>query len=412
MAQLEVSFNQEEILQLLFMDRDAAFQKLLTIILNKILRAESEEQLKATPWERTAERTDSRNGFRDRGLVTRIGSITLRVPRHRNQPFRTLIFDNYSRSEAALVAAMAEMVVCGVSTRKIAKIMEKLCGTTYSKSAVSALCRELDKPVEDFRNRMLTGQYPFVTVDATYFKVRENHRVVSKAFMIACGTNEQGVREVIGFGVYPRETADTWTDFLKSLRKRGLTGALMFTSDAHEGILKAISRVYPDVPWQRCQFHFARNIIDKTPQKYQIGLRTELQEMFSSASLREAMKKRDEIIADYRDIAESAMICLEEGFESCMTARVFSDGIYRNYRTSNHLERLNRELKKRSRVIGVFMNETSLLRLMGSVLIEAHERIQTGRKMFSPAAYSALSVPELTAKLKQMAEEQRMLLAA
>ena len=181
MAQLNITLNQEEILQLLSNDRNEVFRKLLESSLNSVLKAESQEQLKAQPYERTLDRTDSRNGSRERKLQTRIGTITLNVPRHRNQPFKTMLFDNYSRSEAALISTMSEMVVHGVSTRKVSQIVETLCGTSVSKSAVSEVCKDLSREVEDFRNRQLTGPYPFLTIDATYFKVRENHRVISKA---------------------------------------------------------------------------------------------------------------------------------------------------------------------------------------------------------------------------------------
>ena len=179
------------------------------------------------------------------------------------------MFDNYSRSEAALVVCMAEMVVNGVSTRKVSTVMETLCGTSYSKSTVSEACKKLDENVKEFRERPLAGSYPFVTIDATYFKVRENNRVISKAFMIAYGTNDQGKREILGFGVYQNESKETWKQFLQGLKDRGLKNVLMFTSDAHEGIINAISKVFPNVPWQRCQFHFSRNISDKVPKKYQ-----------------------------------------------------------------------------------------------------------------------------------------------
>ena len=170
MAQLNITLNQDEILQLLSDNREDVFKKLLTESLNAILKAESTEQLGAERYERSEERTDSRNGSRERKLNTRLGTITLSVPRHRDKPFKTMIFDNYSRSEAALVASMAEMVVNGVSTRKISKVMETLCGTSYSKSTVSEVCKELDILVDGFKNCPLEGIYPFLYVDATYFK--------------------------------------------------------------------------------------------------------------------------------------------------------------------------------------------------------------------------------------------------
>ena len=412
MAQLNITLNQEEIQALLLEDQGEAFKKILQASLNKILQAESAEQLKAGPYERSEERTDSRNGSRDRDLNTRVGRITLQVPRHRNIPFKTLVFENYSRSEAALVAGMAEMVVNGVSTRKVSRVMETLCGTSFSKSAVSEVCKDLDKAVKEFRNRPLEGDYPFLTVDATYFKVRENSRVISKAFMIAYGTNAEGHREILGFGVYANESTATWTDFLMGLKKRGLTGLLMITSDAHDGILNAIGKVFPTVPWQRCQFHFIRNITDKAPKKYQAGLQTELQELFNCKTLTEARKLRDRIMEDYRDVAESAVTCLDEGFESAMTVMLLPAWLRRFYRTSNQIERLNKELKRRSKVIGVFPNEDSVLRLMGSVLIERHDAIQAGRAVFSKESLASLMNSDVPAKLIVIAEEQRQLRAA
>ena len=412
MAQLNITLNQEEIQALLLDDRGEAFKQLLQTSLNKILQAESAEQLKAAPYERSEERTDCRNGSRDRDLNTRVGRITLHVPRHRNVPFKTLVFDNYSRSEAALVASMAEMVVNGVSTRKVSRVMETLCGTSFSKSAVSDVCKDLDKTVKEFQTRPLEGDYPFLTVDATYFKVRENSRIISKAFMIAYGTNTEGHREILGFGVYANESSATWTDFLLSLKKRGLTGLLMITSDAHEGILNAIGKVFPTVPWQRCQFHFSRNITDKAPKKYQTGLRAELQELFNCKTIAEARKVRDRIIEDYRDVAESAVACLDEGFESAMTVMLLPAWLRRFYRTSNQIERLNKELKRRSKVIGVFPNEDSVLRLMGSVPMERHDAMLGGRAVFSKDSLSALLKSDIPAKLIVIAEEQRRLRAA
>ena len=412
MAQLNITLNQDEILQLLLVDREEAFRKLLQRTLNDILKVESQEQLQAAPYERSDSRLDSRNGLRDRELKTRIGRITLAVPRHRNVPFKTLIFDNYSRSEAALVTAMAEMVVNGVSTRKVSRVIESLCGTSVSKSSVSEICKNLDKEVESFRNRPLEGRYPFLTVDATYFRVRENNRVISKALMIAYGTNEQGHREILGFAAYRNESKDTWQDFLKSLKKRGLKGVIMITSDAHEGIIHAISEVFPTVPWQRCQFHFSKNVVDKTPKKYQTGIRAELQEMFACNTLKEARNKKDQIIQEYQDVAETAMSCLDEGFESAMTAMILPLGMQRFFRTSNAVERLNKELKRRSQVIGIFPNEESLIRLMGSVLIEQNSLSQSGKVIFKKESYEALLTSDVQEKLLVMAKEQATMLAA
>ena len=412
MAQLNITLNQEEILQLLSKDHDQAFRELLKSSLNSILMAESTAQLKAEPYERSEERTDSRNGTRERELKTRIGRITLTVPRHRNVPFKTLVFENYSRSEAALIASMAEMVVSGVATRKVSNIMETLCGTTFSKSSVSDVCKDLDEKVEEFRNRPLSGSYPFLTVDATYFKVRVSHRIISRAFMIAYGTNQNGHREILGFGVFDNESKTTWNAFLQSLKDRGLKDLLMITSDAHEGIQDAISKVFPDVPWQRCQFHFSKNISEKAPKKYQAGIRAELQEMWNCDTIDAARKRRDAIIADYKDVAESAMMCLDEGFESAMTVMMLPQYLRKYFRTSNHIERLNKELKRRSSVIGIFPNESSLLRLMGSVLLERNDVLNARKAIFSPETYAALINSSTVTDLRKLAAEQQMLRAA
>ena len=413
MAQLNITLNQDEILQLLSNDRDAAFAELLKDTLNCILKAESTEQLKAEPYERTDQRTAKRNGYRDRPFTTRIGTLILRVPKHRDgEPFKTYIFDNYSRSESALIITMAEMVVNGVSTRKVPKIMETLCGKRFSKSTVSEACKELDEIVKECRDRQLILEYPFLTVDATYFKVRENHRVISKAFMIGYATNNEGHREIIGFNIYHKESKATWNDFLKGLKARGLKGVRMITSDAHEGVIDAIRKQFPNVPWQRCQFHFSRNITQKTPAKYQKGLAAELQEMFNCKTIEEARDRRDAIIEDYKDVAEKAMECLDEGFEDAMTVMVLPRFLHKYYRTSNQIERLNKELKRRSKVIGVFPNEESLIRLMGAVLLERHEALSSVRCIFNSKTYQNLFSPELSAKLIKIADEQSRLLVA
>lgn len=413
MAQLNITLNQEEILQLLSNDRNETFKTLLQESLNGILKAESEEQLKAAPYERTEDRTDSRNGTRERELTTRIGTITLTVPRHRNTPFKTMVFDNYTRSEAAFVAGMAEMVVNGVSTRRVSKVVETLCGTSISKSAVSELCKDLDEKVSAFRDRQLEGVFPFVALDATYFKVRENHRVISKAFMIAYATNSCGTREVIGFGIYPRESKNTWEDFLRSLENRGLKGVLMITSDAHEGLRHAVDRVFPEVSWQRCTFHLTRNIIDKTPKSYQKGLSAELQDIWNAKNLEEAIKRRDQIFNDYQDVAAAAMECLDAGFDDAVTVMALPGYMRKYYRTSNPVERLNRELKRRSKVIGVFPNTNSLMRLMGSILEEKHyETLAQARSMFNATAYESFMKSTAPADLLRIAHLQHMLLAA
>lgn len=410
MAQLNITLNQEEILQLLSENRPDAFKMLLQESLNSILQAESTAQLGAQKYERTEERSDSRNGSRERELHTRIGTIDLTVPRHRNVPFKSLIFDNYSRSEVALVSSMCEMVINGVSTRKVTQVVETLCGTSYSKSMVSEVCKDLDQVVHAFKNRPLEAEYPFLIVDATYLKVRENHRIVTKALFVALATNRESKREVIGFEVYNAETKNTWFEFISTLKKRGLKGLRMITSDAHPGIINAISKVYPDVPWQRCQTHFSRNIIEKVPSKYQKGLHSELLDMYNAPSLKEAEIIRDKILNDYRSIAPAAMEILDENFESVMTVMALPEVARRYHRTSNHIERVNREIKRRSSVIGVFPNTESILRIIGSVLMEYHDKMISLNKMYSHKTLDV--VDQCVPKLKQIALEQQKFLVA
>lgn len=412
MAQLNITLNQDEILQLLSNNREEVLKKLLTESFNAILKAESTAQLGAERYERSDERTDSRNGSRERKLNTRIGTISLSVPRHRDQPFKTLLFDNYSRSEAALVSSMAEMVVNGVSTRKISTVMETLCGTTYSKSTVSEVCKELDVIVNNFKNRPLEGSYPFMYVDATYFKVRENHRITAKAFMVAMAITDEGKREIVGFGVYDNESKTTWKAFFESLKSRGLSDLKLITSDAHDGIIYAISKVFPEVPWQRCQTHFSRNVIEHAPKKYQKAIHAGLLDMYHSKTIEEARKKRDMLIDEYKDVADKAMTCLDNGFESIMTVMVLPESLRRFYRTTNHLERLNRELKRRSNVIGVFPNIASIIRIMGSVLLEQNDTYAIQKKITTSKKDYEEMLNISAAKLREIAKEQQRLLAA
>ena len=217
MAQVNITLNDEEILQVFTGDREEAIRFLLERILNEIMKAESEEQLKASMHERTEDRQDYRNGVRERKLTTRIGTLTLQVPRHRSEPFHTMVFENYSRSEASLIATMVQMVIAGVSTRKVTKVVETLCGKTFSKSTVSELCKRLDEDIRKFKSQPLDGiDAPFLMVDATYFKARENHRIVSKAFMVALAIKSDGHREVVGFDVYDAEDDYSWKDSSKT----------------------------------------------------------------------------------------------------------------------------------------------------------------------------------------------------
>lgn len=407
MAQINITLNQDEVLRLLSEDSGEAFKLLLQETLNAVLRAESSEQLCAEPYERTAARCDSRNGSRERPLTTRIGTIELAVPRHRNVPFKTLVFDNYQRSEAALVTTMAEMVVGGVSTAKVGKVMETLCGKSFSKQTVSEACKELDASVKGFSDRKIDGNYLFVMVDATGLKVRERHRIESKSLMVAMGFTPEGKKEIIGFNVYDIEDTANWTDFLKGLLKRGLSGMEMFTSDAHPGLIAGLMSVYPGVAWQRCQAHFTRDIVDGAPKRYKAGLRSELADMFNRPTIEAARARRDEIIADYAEVAPKASECLDRGFDDAMTVMELPAQMRRCVRTSNYLERLNREIKRRSKVIGIFPNVASATRLIGSFLIEENERWASANVVYYKPAVKELD--ERKEALSKIASSQNRL---
>ena len=318
-----------------------------------------------------------------------------------------MVFENYQRSEASLIATMVQMVIAGVSTRKVEKVVETLCGTSFSKSTVSELCKRLDSEIRSFNDRSLEmAQYPFLMVDATYFKVREDHRIKSKAFLVALGFRSDGYREVVGFDVFDTEENYSWITFFSKLKRRGLNGVKMVISDAHKSIRKAIADTFPQAAWQRCQVHLERNILDVTPIKYKEGLKVELRNMFNATSASAAEQIKNSIVADYQDVAKSAMEILETGFWDTMTVMSIKHLDLRiPLRTSNILERLNRELKRRSDVIQIFPNADSVLRLMGAVAMEYSDRESSLSRMYSEQRYQDME-PTITQAFTEIAERQ------
>ena len=412
MAQVNITLSHEEVLQVLSGNRDDAFKMLVERILNAVMLAESEQQLGASMHERTEDRQDYRNGIRERILNTRIGSLVLEVPRHRNQPFHTMVFENYQRSEASIIATMVQMVIAGVSTRKVSKVVETLCGTSFSKSTVSSLCKKLDEEIMVFKSRPLNmNDAPFLMVDATYFKAREDHKIVSKAFLVALAITSDGSREIVGFDVFDAEDNYSWQTFFKDLKARGLDGVHMVISDSHKSILRAIAKTYPDAAWQRCQVHFIRNILDETPTRFKEGLKTELRTMFQAPTIEEARVIRDGIISDYGPVAAKAVSILDKGFEDSMTVIQLPEWMRVKLRSTNWIERLNREFKRRSDVIQIFPNSASILRLMGAVAIEYNDQMSMKQHVFAEKTFARIRV-ELIPKLKEIASVQQALLDA
>jgi len=396
MAQFNITIT-EELLHGLFLSngRDEAFSKLLEEIFNQVLLSQSTEQIGAQPYERTEDRTAYRNGFRDRQLTTRVGTLTLRVPRHRNGHFSTELFARYQRSEQALVLAMMEMVINGVSTRKVEQITEELCGKKFSKSTVSALCKNLDPMVEAFRTRPLKCHYPFLMVDAIYVKVRENGRIQSRGLLIAIAVNEEGHREIIGFQLANSESESSWGELFSSLKDRGLKNVDLVTSDDHKGLVNAVRRHFQGTSWQRCQTHFSRNMLDHTPKALQPEVKEELRRLYESVDLESARKVRDQIIKTYESKAPKATALLDEAFDDITAVLALPLKYRKRLRTTNGVERLNQEIRRRERVIRIFPNAASVIRLMGALLMEHDEKWQTGRKYFDMALYYQIQDKEL-----------------
>lgn len=355
---------------------------LLEAMLNQVLQAEMTEHLGAAPAERTRTRRGHRNGSYQRQLTTRVGTIELEVPRDRAGTFQTELFERYQRSEKALVLSLMDMVVQGVSTRKIKKITETLCGRRFSKSTVSDLTQDLDEQVAAWAERPLDEtSYPVVLVDAVHVKVRRQGAVRSTAVLLAIGVTEDGYREILGLEVAYGETREAWQGFFRALRQRGLRGVEYATSDAHEGLRGALQRTFPSVIWQRCQAHFMRNVLDKTPQALREEMHTWLKRILHAASPEKARAAFEEAQAAMEGGAERALRCLEDGFEDATAILVMPEKYRKRLRTTNMTRgRFIEEIRRREKVIRIFPNERSAWRLVGALAAEQHDEWSTGRR--------------------------------
>jgi len=322
-------------------------------------------------------------------LTTRVGTLTLRIPRLRNGKFSTEMFARYQRSEQALVLAMMEMVINGVSTRKISLVTEELCGAQFSKSTVSELCKNLDPVVESWNHRPLKERYPFVVVDAMVTKVREEGRVRARGLLIAFGVNMQGYRELLGFWVGDSESEASWSEFFTDLKHRGLRGVELIVSDQHSGLVKAIRTHYQGVTWQRCQTHFMRNILDKTPKTLKEELYPKIRAIFDAPDLQTARLLFSKTVEAYQDKAPRAIETLENGFDDATAVLMLPAKYRKRLRTTNAMERLNQEVRRRERVIRIFPNRESLARLIGALLIEFDEKWSSGRRYFDMAEFES-----------------------
>lgn len=389
MAQYKITVDSEDLHQLfLGNSQDSGLAKLLESILDQVLKAQVTEQVSAEPYERTEERQGHRNGSYPRQLTTRVGSITLHVPRIRDGNFSTEMFLRYQRSEQALLLALMEMVVNGVSTRKVSQITEELCGTKFSKSTVSELCKNLDPIIEAWLNRPLSDdQYPFLLVDAMYLKVREDGRVRSRGVMIAVGINADGHREVLGMMVGDTESESSWSEFFSRLKDRGLNGVDIITSDDHRGLVRAIRQYFQGVTWQRCQTHFMKNILDATPNSLKDEVHSHVQAILEAPDEETARMLLGKTTSFYEDKAPKAMSILESGFDDASAVLVLPEKYRKRLRTTNSIERLNEEIRRRERVIRIFPNRESVIRLLGALLMEQDEKWTTGKKYFDMEEY-------------------------
>lgn len=347
--------------------------QLVEAVLNQILEAQISETLGAERHERSDQRQGYRNGYRARTLYTRVGPVTLQVPQTRDGSFSTDIFRRYQRSEQAFVLALMEMVIKGVSTRKVSAITEELCGASFSKSTVSELCVGLDARVNVFNERRLQGEYPFVIVDALFIKSRQGDRVVKRAALIASGIRTDGHREILGVQIGDSENSTTWEDMFKWLKGRGLCGVYFVISDDHCGITKAVDKYFQGATWQRCQVHLMRNLLGHSPTKLRGRVAAAAKLVLQSADMPEARRRLTEFIEQFDKSAPKAVACMEAGFEDAMAIMSLPEKYRKRLRTTNMQERLNEEIRRRERVIRIFPNDESALRMIGALLAEQND---------------------------------------
>ena len=361
------------------MSDNTGFAQLIGSVLNQVLEAQATEQIGADRYERNADRGGYRNGVRTRVLYTRVGPVTLRVPQFRDGAFSTEIFGRYQRSEQAFVLAIMEMVLNGVSTRKVTKITEELCGSRFSKSTVSQLCTGLDARVRAFNERPL-GSFPFLIIDAMYCKSRTDYDgVVSKAALMISAVNAEGNREILGVRIGDSESDSFWRETFAWLKDRGVKDVAFVTSDDHRGMVKALNRSFQGVMWQRCQVHFMRNVLSFTSARHKAAMAAGLKRVFASDDVSEARTKSVELAEQLDKRADRAIECLEQGLEDALAVYALPSKYRRRLKSTNMQERLIQEVRRRERVIRIFPNEDAVLRLIGALLAEFHEEWQ-GRK--------------------------------
>jgi putative transposase len=342
-------------------------------VMQEVLEAEMDEALGASKGERTAERLGYRSGHYGRTLITRVGKLELRVPQDRSGRFSTELFERYQRSERALVATLAEMYVQGVSTRKVKAITEELCGHAFSASSISAINKRLDESLKAFAERPLHEPFAYLILDARYEKVREAGVVASQAVLIAVGIDWDGRRQILAVEMANRESRSAWKDFLVGLKARGLKGVELVVSDDHAGLVAAIGEVIPEAAWQRCYVHFLRNALDHLPRKHGDDCLQELRWLYDRRDLAEAKADLAAWLAKWSARYPRLTNWVEEAIEQTLTFFRLPRQHHKHLKSTNMLERLNEEIRRRTYVVRIFPNAESCLRLVRALAVETNE---------------------------------------
>lgn len=367
-----------DILEDYLVDQDDGLKKLLTWFLNLVMRLEAMQQVGVEPYQRAESRKAHRNGYKNRSLKTRVGEIQLKKPQFREIAFETKVFDRYSRVEKALINAVIESYLQGVSTRRVKDIVSQLGIEDLSASSVSRISKELDEKVEEFLQRPIEFAVPYIFVDASYFKVRNSSRYVTKAFLIVTGVREDGYREILGARIADVEDELFWSGLFQDLKDRGLSGVKLVVSDGHKGIQKAVERSFLGASWQMCHVHFMRAVIRNVAKKYQKEIADKLKDALENETKMQDLSQE----LESRGYPKSADTVERFQF-GLWNYRSFPRAHWKRIRTTNGLERINKELKRRSRVVGAFPSDESFMRLGVSILIDINEEWMTTKRYLS-----------------------------
>lgn len=365
-------------------DKDKDFlREAVTVVVNSLMDSEVSSIVGAEKYERSGERNTYRNGYRDREWNTRLGTLELKIPKLRQGSYFPSLLEPRKMSEKALLNVVQEAYIHGVSTRKVDDLVEALGMKGIDKSQVSRISKQLDDFVEEFRNRKLESEYPYLWLDATFPKVREGGRVCNMALVIAVGVNKSGEREILGFDVGMSEDGEFWKEFLRGLVSRGLKGVKLVISDSHEGLKMAIKEILTGTTWQRCRVHFIRNVLSQVPKKYQGMVSSIVRTIFAQNDQKSAKLQLRHVVDELKDRFPKAMAILQDAEDDVLAYMAFPHEHWSKICSTNPLERLNREIRRRTDVVCIFPNREAVIRLVGAMLMEQNDEYQVGRRYLS-----------------------------